>query len=278
MDEQDRVRDSGRWPRPALMSRTRWPRGRRNSRVVSQLRGPAIGAGNAQAGQPERLADQPAWIGRGRRADERRDARIGGRGQDRPDRAHRVAQDRPGRDLGPGQQGREGRPAASAPNSPALTGSVSAGLAPWPRTSKVRQWKPAALQELDVGRASGRGPNPSRGRGPPRARRAAAGRDEPGRAGRRRASGRRSSSNASPKSAGVNCGRPAMGKAGPDPVDLAEAIGEGQRHGGSGRQRRRRGEAWTRANGTPGESSCQAWPDRRPRPGRASSATARLGR
>ena len=40
---------------------------------------------------------------------------------------------------------------ASAPNSPALTGSVSAGLAPWPRTSIVRQWKPAAWRNSAIG-------------------------------------------------------------------------------------------------------------------------------
>ena len=37
--------------------------------------------------------------------------------------------------------------AASSPNSPALSGSTSGGLAPWPRTSKVRQWKPGGVQE-----------------------------------------------------------------------------------------------------------------------------------
>ena len=39
----------------------------------------------------------------------------------------------------------------SAPNSPALSGSSSAGFAPLPRTSKVRQWKPAAWRKTAIG-------------------------------------------------------------------------------------------------------------------------------
>ena len=45
---------------------------------------------------------------------------------------------------------------ASAPNSPALSGSSSAGLAPFPRTSKVRQWKPAAWRKATIGRVRSR--------------------------------------------------------------------------------------------------------------------------
>ena len=40
---------------------------------------------------------------------------------------------------------------ASSPNSPALSGSGSAGLAPCPRTSNVRQWNPAACRKTAIG-------------------------------------------------------------------------------------------------------------------------------
>ncbi len=39
----------------------------------------------------------------------------------------------------------------SAPNSPAVSGRSSAGLVPLPRTSKVRQWKPAAWRNSAIG-------------------------------------------------------------------------------------------------------------------------------
>ena len=45
---------------------------------------------------------------------------------------------------------------ASAPNSPALSGRSSAGLAPLPRMSRVRQWKPAALRKAAIGRVRSR--------------------------------------------------------------------------------------------------------------------------
>ena len=45
---------------------------------------------------------------------------------------------------------------ASEPNSPALIGRVSGALAPWPRTSIVRQWKPAAWRKTTFGRLRSR--------------------------------------------------------------------------------------------------------------------------
>ena len=180
VDEQDRPAVAGDRLEPALMSSTRWPRWRTNSRVVSQLSGTGDRGWEGQVGQPERLAHEPARIGRRGRADQGRHPRVGRGRQDRPDGPHRVAEDRPDGDLRPGDQRGEGRP-ASAPNSPALTGSVSAGLAPWPRTSKARQWKPGRVQELDVAEHPVAGRIPAVDKDDPGPRDATVGRDEPGR-------------------------------------------------------------------------------------------------
>ena len=100
-----------------------------------------------QMGEAEGLAREAVRIGRAGGRDDGRDARIGSRREDRPDGAHRVAGDRR-RSVTSGRS-RSARKAASvsAPNSPALSGSGSGGLAPLPRTSKVRQWKPGGVQE-----------------------------------------------------------------------------------------------------------------------------------
>ena len=50
--------------------------------------------GDRQAGEAERLAGEAPRVGRRRRRDDGGDPRLGGRGEDRPDRAHRVAEDR----------------------------------------------------------------------------------------------------------------------------------------------------------------------------------------
>ena len=64
--------------------------------------------GDRQVGEPERLAGQSVRVGRRRGRDEHGDARVGGRGQDRPDPAHRVPDDAAGRHLRSGEQGVEG--------------------------------------------------------------------------------------------------------------------------------------------------------------------------
>ena len=58
-------------------------------------------------GEAERLAREAIRVGRGRTGDQDRGAWVGGRGEDRPDAAHRVTDDAAGRDLGPGEQGVE---------------------------------------------------------------------------------------------------------------------------------------------------------------------------
>ena len=84
--------------------------------------------------------------------------------------------------LGPGSSRRlEGRPARRSPNSPALIGMrPRPALAPWPRTSKVRQWNPAAWRKTAIGQRPVARGLPAVDEDDARARRAATGRDEPG--------------------------------------------------------------------------------------------------
>ena len=56
--------------------------------------------GDRQVCQPECLARQPIRVGGRRRQHDGRDPRLGGRGKDRADRAHGVAEDRNLRDAG----------------------------------------------------------------------------------------------------------------------------------------------------------------------------------
>ena len=174
-------RGSGRSPSVALMSATTWPRGRE----VDPRRQPGerIGdrVGDRQVGEAERLAGEPVRIGRARRS-RRRPRRAGrrrrrGSPRSRPSSGRRWPRWSPrGRAISASNVA-----SASSPNSPALTGRSSGGFAPWPRTSMVRQWKPAAWRKLGLGQRPVAGRLPAvdeRDAGPGRA---TAGRDEPGR-------------------------------------------------------------------------------------------------
>ena len=139
---------------------------------------------------------------------------------------------------------------ASAPNSPALTGSVSAGFAPWPRTSTVRQWKPAAWRNWAIGSVRSRADSQPWTRATPGPGRAVAGRDEPG----RQASSSRATARSTPRTAGR--GRPgrstaaAAREAGPAAVDEREAVGERERRGGDRGGDARPGGVVARVKGT----------------------------
>ena len=114
--------------------------------------------------------------------DDRGDVRVLRRGDERPDRAHRVAEDR--RSSSPrAERAARRRPArASAAYSPTVIGSFSGGFAPWPRTSKVRTWNPAAWRTWAFGSVRSRADSQPWTRTTP-GRRAAgpAGMNQPGR-------------------------------------------------------------------------------------------------
>ncbi len=108
VDQQDRARYRA-IAAVALMSATTCLRGPQvdAGREPGERVGDRIGDG--QAGQPERLAGESVGVGRRRGRDDGGDARVGGAGQDRPDRPHRVAGDRAARHLGTGEQRLERR-------------------------------------------------------------------------------------------------------------------------------------------------------------------------
>ena len=120
------------------------PRRQPGQRDRRSRRGSAGGRAGTSGGSAG--TDRP---GRGR--DHGRDARVGGPREDRPDGAHRVAGD--GRRRSPrAARGAPGtRPARRRRTRRRSAAAVSAGLAPWPRTSKVRQWKPAAWRKTASG-------------------------------------------------------------------------------------------------------------------------------
>ena len=107
MDEQDGLADGPERPArgdPAHKMATRPdvdPGGQPRQRPGDQ-------AGQRQPGETERLPRKAPRIGRRRRRDHRRDPRLLGRREDRPDRPHRMAHDGPHRDLGAGVQRPEG--------------------------------------------------------------------------------------------------------------------------------------------------------------------------
>ena len=169
--------------------------------------------GEGESGEPERLAGQAPRVGRRRRSRRRR--RSGARR-----RRARIAPIAPIEwpriaalvTSGRASSARQAA-SASAPNSPAVIGSVSATFAPWPRTSTARQWKPAACRNWTIGRSRSRADSQPWTTATPGPGRAAGGRHEPARQGQPVARcGTATSSNARPRSAGVRCGGRGVGK------------------------------------------------------------------
>ena len=291
-------------------SRSRWPAGRRRRRVPwmrrigrsmrprarrsrrrSRRRGgraaggrrassarraaQAIESGDRQPGEAERLAGQALRLGRGgRRDDGARRAGRRRRGQDRPDRAHRVAGDRPDRDLRPGDQRLE----RGERVGPELAGAdrqrlrrVRAVAADVDRRGSGSRRRGGTRPSAGVRSRADSQPWTSATPGPGAP---SAGRDEPARqASARRTRARRRPRTAGRASAGEICGGRGVGIAGPAPVEDGEAVGE-----------RERGAAIAGGDRPPDEDvarvkwdgtragRCQAWPSRRwTRAGRASA-------
>ena len=140
------------------------------------------GAGERQACEPERLAREPVRVRRGRGGHDGPDPRLGGRRQERPDPAHRVAQDADRGDVRTIEQ--RARPGERIGTELARgERQLLGGFAPWPRMSSVRTWNPAALSSWALGSVRSRAGFPAVDQEDRRTRGAVAGRDPPCRQG-----------------------------------------------------------------------------------------------
>ena len=174
------ARGSARWRVVALTSRTRGraARGRRawSARRADRRsgRGWAGGRGGTSGGSAG-----SGSAGAGGR-DDRRDALVGGAGQDRPDRAHRVADDRAAGDLGPGEQGVE-RGQRVEPELAGADGQRLGRVRAVAADVDGQAVEAGGVQEDRVGQRPVAGRLPAVDQRDARTGRAVAGRDEPGR-------------------------------------------------------------------------------------------------
>ena len=125
------------------------PGGQPGQRVGDRVGDRQLGEPEGLAGQPVRDRPDPRW---------RRARRPAGRPRPRGSRRSRPSSGPRWPPPSPrgGPSGRRTPPPRLARIRPPLSGSASAGLAPWPRTSKVRQWKPAACRKTAIGRVRSR--------------------------------------------------------------------------------------------------------------------------
>ena len=227
--------------------RGRWPRQRADPRPPGGRADAGTPAG-CEPGQRDRRSGRGSAGGRGRNVS--RVSRYGSAGVDvamstatrgsaaRPgsprSRPSNDPRRRPRVTSGRAEQRRKAA-TVSSPNSPAVSGSSSGGLPPWPRTSKARQWNPAAWRNCASGRVRSRADSQPWTRTMP-------GPGAPSRAGiepRREVQSGRPDGRllvGQPAGVGHGAGRVPAREAGPDAVREREPVGEAHRRGRGCRQ------------------------------------------
>ncbi len=226
--------------------------------------------GERQVGEPEGLADQAAWIGRRRRADQGGHPWVRGGGQDRPDPAHRVTEQRAGGDLRAGHQGRERGQRVRA-ELPAADGQVLGAVCAMAADVEGEAVEAGRVEELNVGDHSIPGRVPAVDEGDTGTWGTVVGRDEPGRqvaAGR--ADDRQLEGQAEVGRAELRWA--AIGEAGSGAVQPGEPVGQ---RNGQGSERRHDAHSAEPGHAPIGRRA--AGPVKHVQPSRPRPATARLG-
>jgi hypothetical protein len=191
--------------------------------------------GDREACQPERLASEAVRLGGGGGRHEGRHARVGSRGEDGPDAAHRVAGDRSGGHLGPGKERLERRQRVG-PELACADGQLLGRVRPVAADVDREDVEARRDQEVRHRQRPVATRFPAVDEDDPRSRLAVAGGDEPRRqlrpGGWKRHLLERE---AQVRGCGSRCERARV--AGPRPVDEGEPVGEREwRRGDGGRQ------------------------------------------